>query len=577
MIAYTTRNYGQNEKTESNSCLSKIKQFIKAHPYIFFGIIGGIVIIVVVVIVLCVTLANKDKEIQEEEDEGEEINDIPIFPLEDSLKSKVVEIYNDIDTGKKDEGTYQQFLQYISEKSSNLDDAQKVYLAHYWITRKIKYDTVGLNSNRYSVEPKDFFSSKKTVCSGYARLFRQLLLIMNYNSSKIKNIFGTPKGAGYSEFLPLEENHEWNAVEINGKWCLIDTTWDASSYLLDEFYLCSPPKCFVRDHFPTDQSMQFLKNPISYETYEKMVKTKKEYCWRNIEIIEDKAIQNICGRGSVIIKYKTDEDETAIGLNIQTAEQTAIFPQYFTTRIENGYKVDLSINEEGRHGFYFSIKYSSGRIAGIGNMYFVCNEEPEEKIYYPNVYYDYYNSNSQLISPIQRDLNKGQRYTFEVKTSDYDKLKISMENEKISMTKNGDTFKEENVFVHGNTISIIAVSAKYGGDLYYISFQGIGENVGYPECFDNKNIAVDYRLLNPLSSTLTKGAEYKFEIRCYSEEIFRIKYGTTLIDMENINNVYTKTITIDRTTTDNELYIVHYQSYGEVAYNPRNLFKYNLS
>lgn len=580
MIAYTTRNianYGQNEKTESNSCLSKIKNFIKAHPYIFFGIIGGIIIIVVVVVVLCVTLTKKDKEIQEEEeDEGEEFEDSPIFPLEDSLKSKVVEIYNDIDTGAKDQGTLEQFLQYISEKSSNLNDAQKVYLAHYWITRKIKYDNTGLNAGVYSVEPANFFSYKRTVCSGYARLFKQLLLTMNYNSSKIKNIHGHGKGAGYSEFNHAMENHEWNAVEINGKWCLIDTTWDASSYLLDEFYLCTPPKCFIRDHFPTDdQSLQFLKNPITIETYEGMVKTQKGFCRRNIEIIEDKAVQNICGRGSVIVKYKIDEDDTAIGLDIMESIQTAKTPQYFITRIEGGYKVDLSINEIGRHGLYFSIKYSSGN-TGIGNMYFECDEEPEEKIFYPKLHYMYQNSISQLISPIKRDLIIGQRYTFEVRTSDYPKLIIEMENEKISMTKNGDTFKEENVFVHGSTIYITAVSTEFGG-LSYISFKGIGENVGYPECIDDRSVAIDYRLLNPLIPTLTKGVEYKFEIRCYSEEIFRIKYGTTYLDMENINNVYTKTITIDRTKTDSELYIVHYQTYDEVAYNPRNLFKYNLS
>ena len=85
-------------------------------------------------------------------------------------------------------------------------------------------------------------------------------------------------------------------------------------------------------------------------------------------------------------------------------------------------------------------------------MYFECDEEPEEKIYYPKLHYMYQNSISQLISPIKRDLIIGQRYTFEVRTSDYPKLIIEMENEKISMTKNGDTFKEENVFVHGSTI-----------------------------------------------------------------------------------------------------------------------------
>ena len=592
MITYTTRSNIDNfqtEKIESKSCPSRLKKFIKVHPYLFFGIIGGIIAITVLAVVLSVTLSKKDDKIveeeeeekieeyikeEEEEEEEEKIEEIPIFPLKDNLKSKVIEIYNDIDTGNKDQGTLTEFLEYISEKSSDLNDEQKVYLAHYWITRKISYDHDGLNAGTSRVEPSQFFSYKKTVCSGYARLFKQLLLTMNYSPSKIKNIFGYAKGAGYSEFLPMMENHEWNAVEINGKWCLIDTTWDASSYFKDEYYLCTPPKCFVRDHLPTnDQSLQFLENPITYETFHGLVKTKKEYCLYNMEIIEDKAIQNICGKGSVIIKYKISEGESVIGLNVDkvfSSSQTAIKPQYFINQIENGYKVDLSINEVGIHGMYFTIKYNIG-IKPVGNIYFECNEEPREKIYYPSLHYMYQNSNSQLISPIQRDLIRGQRYTFEVRTTDYTKLVITMDNEKIPMTKNGDIFKEENVYVHGDSISITA-----DGN-YYISFKGIGENVGYPEYIGDRNVKINFRLLKPLIPTLTKGLEYTFEVRCYSDEIFKIKFGTELIDMERINNIYTKTLTVETTDTNSELYIVYYQSFSNGALYPWNLFKYILS
>ena len=544
-----------------------MKSFIKRHPYLFFSIIGGIIIITVVVVVICVTLTDRDEKTEEQE-EGEEIEEIPIFPFEDNSKSKVIEIYNEIDTGNKDKGTLEQFLQYISEKGSDLKDEEKVYLAHYWITHKISYDDGALQSR---VNPEDVFLNKKAVCSGYSRLFKQILLEMNYPSSKIKNIVGIGKGVGYTPFSPQTENHEWNAVEINGKWCLIDTTWDAVSYLKDEFYLCTPPKCFARDHFPTidDQSLQFLKNPISLETFHGLVQNKKGICTYNIEVTEDKAIQNICGRGSVLIKYKIKEDDFAIGLNIQSSEIRSKNPEYFITKIENGYKIDLSINEIGLYGFYFSIKFNSGD-KDMGNIYFQCNEEPDEKTYYPTLHYFYQNSDSQLISPIQRDLIKGQRYTFEVRTSDFNQLILTLDKEKIPMTKNGDIYREENVFVHGNSISITA------DNYYFISFKGIGDDVGYPEFIENRYINIEYRLLQPLISTLTKGVEYTFEIRCYRDnEIFKIKYGTNNIEMDRKNNAYTKKITIDSSSSENELYIVYDEPYGE-NYLHYNLFKYIL-
>ena len=97
--------YNRNQKSEDESCLSKIKSFIKNHSYIFYGTIAGFLIIIVVIIVLCVVLTNKD-----EKDEKQIIiinEKIKIFPLEEKSKEEVMEIYNNI--GSKDKGTCEQF------------------------------------------------------------------------------------------------------------------------------------------------------------------------------------------------------------------------------------------------------------------------------------------------------------------------------------------------------------------------------------------------------------------------------------------------------------------------------------
>jgi len=138
---------------------------------------------------------------------------------------------------------------------------------------------------------------------------------MNYTESKIKNIEGYSKGQGYSPFQTPISNHEWNTVEIKGKWCLIDTTWDAQK--TSEYYLCTPPKCFVRDHLPlSDNSLQFLENPISLETFHQIVLTKEGFCEYNVEIIEDKAINNFCGREKLIKKYNLNQENVRVYLTI---------------------------------------------------------------------------------------------------------------------------------------------------------------------------------------------------------------------------------------------------------------------
>ena len=165
------------------------------------------------------------------------INEERIFPLEEKLKIEVMEIYNNI--GNKDKGTLEQFKEYLSEKGSNLKEEQKVYLTYYWIINNIVLDNEGIENNKVSFNPYDFFQKRKTNSTGYSLLFKELLISMNYSKYKIKNINGYSKSYNYSSLNPDKIFHEWNAVEIKNKWCLIDTTLDAQK--TSEYYLCPPP------------------------------------------------------------------------------------------------------------------------------------------------------------------------------------------------------------------------------------------------------------------------------------------------------------------------------------------------
>ena len=227
-------------------------------------------------------------------------------------------------------------------------------------------------------DPEDIFYSRKTVCLGYSRLFKQLLLTMNYAEFKIKEIHGYSKGAGYSPFEEPKPNHAWNAVEINGTWCLIDTTWDTQK--TSEYYLCTPPKCFIRDHLPiSDDSLQFLENPISLKTFHQKVRTKQGFCNYNMEIIEDKAIQKFCGRREIIMKYSIDKENTKVFLNISEIKGEN-HPEYFINKIENGFKIYISLNELGESLLDFSLNNNY-----IRRIYFDCDKGSREYFLYPKI------------------------------------------------------------------------------------------------------------------------------------------------------------------------------------------------
>ena len=119
------------------------------------------------------------------------------------------------------------------------------------------------------------------------------------------------------------------------------------------------------------------------------------------------------------------------------------------------------------------------------------------------------------------------------------------------MTKNGNIFKGENIYIHSHFTHI------YGGDKMLVAFIGNGEDVSYPTLYDSP---LYLRLYQPLKGTLSKGQEYKFEIKCESDEDIRIKLGNTIVSMDKNNNMYTKNFKIDESTKDSNLYITYWRN-----------------
>ena len=73
-------------------------------------------------------------------------------------------------------------------------------------------------------------------------------------------------------------------------------------------------------------------------------------------------------------------------------------PEYFVNIIENVFEILLSINEKVIYDMLLSMNGY-----GLGEITFNCDKEPITKKYFPiqKVFYSF--SDTQLISPIQRD------------------------------------------------------------------------------------------------------------------------------------------------------------------------------
>lgn len=161
-----------------------------------------------------------------------------------------------------------------------------------WISENIRYDVDGFfgRAPKASCDALSVMQGGTSVCAGYANVMETLCRQANI---PVKNISGYAKGVSYSAAKPFslehKTNHAWNAIQLDGKWHLLDCTWgaghlDSSNAFrkeFNEFYFLTDPAHFVHSHFPymdrnLTESMkwQLLENPISLEEFNNNVEYK---------------------------------------------------------------------------------------------------------------------------------------------------------------------------------------------------------------------------------------------------------------------------------------------------------------
>lgn len=170
-------------------------------------------------------------------------------------------------------------LKTLSEKLTRplLSDVEKFRAIFTWVCLNIENDPVLYFRNRkhrdkssdqqalrkwnkefHQDAVKNLIDRKRTVCTGYAFLVKEL----SYHAGldcKIVDGYGRTAAANTTSLdLP---NHSWNAVKLQDKWYLCDPTWssgviDKTSMTFirrfDTAYFLPEPSLFIRNHYPID-------------------------------------------------------------------------------------------------------------------------------------------------------------------------------------------------------------------------------------------------------------------------------------------------------------------------------------
>jgi len=122
-------------------------------------------------------------------------------------------------------------------------DYEKALAISTWVSQNIYYDMDMFNNTApYKVSAIETLENKRSVCQGYANLTAELLKAVNI---PCKVVTGYAMGLGtdgdWSKVGKDVTNHAWNEAYIDGRWVIIDTTWNScNTYEKGKYYKKDP-------------------------------------------------------------------------------------------------------------------------------------------------------------------------------------------------------------------------------------------------------------------------------------------------------------------------------------------------
>ena len=156
-------------------------------------------------------------------------------------------------------------------KSLNGIDYNKIMHAHDWIINNLQYEQNITNNNVYNLYGA--LIEKSAVCEGYAEALKYILDELDIPCVLVSGTATNSEGK--------TERHEWNYVQLYGKWYAIDSTWDdpvvkGTGYVSDSIkhrYFLVGSNEMNKNHFPngqmTESGQKFVYPTIEIEKYGK--------------------------------------------------------------------------------------------------------------------------------------------------------------------------------------------------------------------------------------------------------------------------------------------------------------------
>lgn len=137
-------------------------------------------------------------------------------------------------------------------------DYQRILALHDWVCSYVSYNTDVLNNNETApYYAEEVVQNKSAVCLGFATLFAALCRSIDIPCNVVS---GYALGVGADTDWTLaaiasnEQNHAWNEAYVDGRWIIVDTTWDCVNRIENGVLVSSPEI----SHLYFDANLEFF-------------------------------------------------------------------------------------------------------------------------------------------------------------------------------------------------------------------------------------------------------------------------------------------------------------------------------
>jgi len=198
------------------------------------------------------------------------------------------------------------------EPESALNEVLILRAIFTWVATNVEYDleqAYGSGADLAAAcTPDAVLKSRRSVCSGYARLFQSLC---QEAGLVVDAVSGCSKGLSFTvgdALLPdSEPDHEWNVVTLTRsgtrRRILCDTTWAGGAVVegkyvkrFNEFYWNTDPQRYIFSHFPTDPDSQLLERPLSLAQFGDLVHLKSAFFHNGLHVVSHKQARVDCSK-----------------------------------------------------------------------------------------------------------------------------------------------------------------------------------------------------------------------------------------------------------------------------------------